>query len=144
MPPLSGKWNDNARLLLDTHTWVWAAAAPDHLGKKTRALLVQRKTERLVSAVSVLEIARLSADGHLVFALATAAWIEQASRILLLEHLPVTSDIAVEAYALPAPFHRDPADRLLVATTRLLNLTLLTADERILQYRSVRALDCRK
>jgi PIN domain nuclease of toxin-antitoxin system len=132
------------RLLLDTHTWVWAAAEPDRLGKKTRAMLIQQKTERLVSAVSVLEIARLNANGHMVLSLATAAWIEQASKILLLDHLSVTSDIAIEAYALPAPFHRDPADRLLVATTRLLNLTLLTADERILQYRFVRALDCRK
>jgi PIN domain nuclease of toxin-antitoxin system len=132
------------RLLLDTHVWLWAATQPENLGKKTRAVLVDQKTDRLVSAVSVLEIARLNAGGQVVLSTPTARWIEESSKILMLDHLPITTDIAVEAYSLAPLFHRDPADRLLVATARIHNLLLVTADERILRYHPVRTTDCRK
>jgi len=56
----------------------------------------------------------------------------------------VSHEIAMEAYALPEPFHKDPADRLLVAACRWQVLTLLTADERILAYRGVRSRDARR
>jgi len=132
------------RLLLDTHVWLWAATHPENLGKRTRAVLVDRKTDRLVSTASVLEIARLNASGQVVLSMPAARWIDESSKILILDHLPITTDIAIEAYSLPAPFHRDPADRLLVATARIHNLVVITADERILRYRPVRSTDCRK
>lgn len=50
----------------------------------------------------------------------------------------------IEAYKLPGRFHKDPADRLLVATARINDLTLVSADERILAYRAVRTLDARR
>jgi len=56
----------------------------------------------------------------------------------------VSHEMASEAYALPQPFHKDPADRLLVAASRCHDLTLLTADERILTYRGVRSRDARR
>jgi PIN domain nuclease of toxin-antitoxin system len=52
--------------------------------------------------------------------------------------------VAAEAYALPGQFHADPADRILVATARLRGLRLMTVDERILEYASVRSIDARK
>jgi PIN domain nuclease of toxin-antitoxin system len=132
------------RLLLDTHVWLWAATQPENLGKKTRVLLVDEKTDRLVSAASVLEITRLNAAGQVVLSTPAARWVEESSKILMLDHLPITTDIAIEAYSLPPAFHRDPADRLLVSTARIHNLVLVTADERILRYRPVRSTDCRK
>jgi len=56
----------------------------------------------------------------------------------------LTHEMAIEAYALPGAFHRDPADRVLVAAARLQGWTLLTADDRILEYRDVRSLDARR
>lgn len=56
----------------------------------------------------------------------------------------VTHDIAIEAYALPPPFHRDPADRLLVAAAHRHEVALVTADERILAYRHVQTQDARR
>lgn len=56
---------------------------------------------------------------------------------------PITLRIAAEAYRLPGEFHLDPADRLLVATARIENWTLLTADRRILDYPHVRSVDAR-
>ena len=47
---------------------------------------------------------------------------------------------AIEAYALPEPFHQDPADRLLLAAARVHDLRIATADSRILQYGSVASL----
>lgn len=132
------------RLLLDTHVWLWAATQPEKLGRKTRSVLVDPKTDRLVSAASVLEIARLVAGGQILLSTPARKWIDESTHILLLGHLPITADIAIEAYLLPASFHRDPADRLLVATARIHNLVVVTADERILGYHSVRSMDCRK
>jgi PIN domain nuclease of toxin-antitoxin system len=114
------------------------------LGRKTRAALIDQKNDRLVSATSVLEIARLNAGGQIILSTSAQRWIEESANLLMLGHLAVTTDVAIEAYSLPIPFHRDPADRLLVATARMHNLVLLTADERILRYHSVRKMDCRR
>lgn len=130
-------------LLLDTHVWLWAAEAPEHLGRKTKNLLVKTGQDRSVSAISAFEIARLCANGQVILSIGLVPWIESSTEDLLLQHLPVTYSIAVEAYALPEPFHRDPADRLLVSTARIHQCTLLTADERLLRYKHVEALDCR-
>lgn len=51
---------------------------------------------------------------------------------------------SIEAYKLPGRFHKDPADRILVSTARMNDLTLVTADERMLAYRAVRTLDARR
>ena len=129
-------------LLLDTHVWVWAVEAPEKLGRRTKALLQKSNNDRLVSAISVLEIARLCADESIIFSISPKTWIEASARELQLHHISVEYPVAIEAYALPDPFHRDPVDRILVATARLHQATLLTADERILAYPHVRTEDC--
>jgi PIN domain nuclease of toxin-antitoxin system len=132
------------RVLLDTHAWLWAAADASRLGKRAGAILIDNKTERLISVALALEIARLAAGGEIILSMAPSAWIAQSAKLLLLDQLDITNETAIEAYALPEPFHRDPADRLLVAAARVHNLILFTADERILRYRHVRSMDCRK
>jgi PIN domain nuclease of toxin-antitoxin system len=130
-------------LLLDTHVWLWAVEAPEKLGRRTKALLQKSNNDRLVSAISVLEIARLCANQTIIFSIGPKTWIEVSARELQLRHVSVEYPIAIEAYALPDPFQRDPVDRILVATARLHQATLLTADERILAYPHVRTEDCR-
>ena len=58
--------------------------------------------------------------------------------------MEISHGLAVESYRLPEPFHRDPADRLLVATARLEDVVILTADDPILAHPHVRAVDARK
>jgi PIN domain nuclease of toxin-antitoxin system len=130
-------------LLLDTHVWLWAVEAPEKLGRRTKALLLNSGNDRFVSAVSALEIARLCLDERLIFSVSPKTWIEDSARDLHLQHVDVGYAIALEAYTLPDPFHRDPVDRILVATARSYQATLLTADERILVYSHVRTRDCR-
>ena len=70
--------------------------------------------------------------------------MEQCRNLFNALEAALSSKIAAEAYRLPGEFHRDPADRILVATARLESWTLLTADRRILDYPHVRTKDARK
>lgn len=129
--------------LLDTHVWIWTQEQPDCIGPVSRALLETTPEELCVSAVSSLEIARLVAGGLLELKGRLDRWVRTAMDTIEARGLDVDHQIAIEAYKLPGRFHKDPADRLLVATARVRDMTLVTADERILDYRSVRTLDAR-
>jgi PIN domain nuclease of toxin-antitoxin system len=130
--------------LLDTHVWIWTQEQPDAIGTKARALLEKTSDELCVSPVSSLEIARLVSGGLLELKGRLDRWIRTAIDTIEARSIDVDHRIAVEAYALPGRFHKDPADRMLVATARIHDLTLVTADERILAYRAVRTLDARR
>ncbi len=131
-------------LLLDTHVWLWAVEAPEKLGRRTKALLLKAGNDRLVSAISALEIARLCLDERVILSVSLNMWMEDSARDLRFQQVNVDFAIALEAYSLPDSFHRDPADRVLVATARTYQATLLTADERILAYKHARTEDCRR
>lgn len=117
------------RLLLDTHIWLWSVASPDRLTPKVRRALARPGHELWLSPVSTWELVlllqkkRISIDGHL------EAWLPKAQGPL--REALLTHDIAAAAADFPLP-HGDPADRLLVATARVLHLTLVTADEQII------------
>lgn len=132
------------KLLLDTHVWIWSQEDPDRLGTQAKRLLLAAEHESHVSTISTLELARLVAAGAVTVAIALREWVERALRAIQARTVLITHEIAMEAYALPEPFHKDPADRLLVAAARCHELTLLTADERILTYRGVRSRDARR
>jgi PIN domain nuclease of toxin-antitoxin system len=132
------------KLLLDTHVWVWSQEDPDRLGPQTKRLLVGAEHENHVCTISTLELARLAATGAVSVSIALRDWVERALRALQARTVQVSHEIALEAYALPTPFHKDPADRLLVAASRCHQLTLLTADQRILTYAGVRSRDARR
>ena len=132
------------KLLLDTHVWVWSQEDPERLGPRAKRLLLGAEHENHVCTISTLESARLVAAGAVGVSIALREWVERALHAIRAQTVSVSHEIALEAYALPEPFHKDPADRLLVAACRLHELTLLTADERILAYRDVRSRDARR
>lgn len=136
--------NEPVNLLLDTHVWVWAIEAPERLGPKTRKALLDPAVPSAVCCVSVLEIARLIFGGHLLLEIPLAVWLEQSLKDLRADSFPVTHEIALEAYRLPAPFQKDPADRQIVACARVHGLRVVTADDRILRWEHVASLDARK
>ena len=131
-------------LLLDTHVWIWTQESPETLGPVARGALAAEENRLLVSPVSSLELAQLSWAGRLTLAGRLQTWISESLQALLAETTPLSHEIAVGAYDLPGEFHRDPADRILVATARILDLTLVTADSRILAYPHVMAMDARE
>ncbi|MFN5756857.1 MAG: type II toxin-antitoxin system VapC family toxin [Planctomycetia bacterium] len=130
--------------LLDTHVWIWTQEQPDAIGPEARTLLETTSDELCVCAVSSLEIARLVAGGLLELKGSLDRWVRTALDTLEARSIDIDHRIAIEAYKLPGRFHKDPADRMLVATARINGLTLVTADERILSYRAVRTLDARR
>lgn len=130
--------------LLDTHVWIWTQEQPDAIGAKARAMLETTSEELCVSAVSSLEIARLVSGGLLELKGSLDRWVRFAVDSIEARSIDVDHRVSIEAYKLPGRFHKDPADRMLVATARINDLTLVTADERILAYRSVRSLDARR
>jgi len=128
-------------LLLDTHVLVWAESLDERLGPVARGMLLDPSNALWVSPVSSLELARLIALGRLSLRKPLGEWIAGARRHLGFEDAPFTHTVALGCYELPGSFHKDPADRMLVATARQLGCTLLTADERILRYAAVKSAD---
>lgn len=115
------------RVLVDTHTLLWADTEPERLPAKVRALLESFSNEVLVSAASAWEIATKVRIGKLPQAAAFSA--EMAKRIALLgfQPLDVTLEHALRAGQLPGP-HRDPFDRMLIAQAQAENLPLVSND----------------
>ncbi len=130
--------------LLDTHVWIWTQEEPDAIGPASRSTLETTTEDLCISAVSSLEIARLVTGRLLELQGSLDRWVRSAVDSIEARSIDIDHRVAIEAYKLPGRFHKDPADRILVATARLHDLTLVTADERILAYRPVRTLDARK
>jgi len=132
------------RLLLDTHVWVWSQECPEKLGRRTRGLLMLSKNRSCICTISTLEVARLLHHGAISLSMPLEDWVRRSLIELDAETIPVTHETVIEAYSLPGEFHADPADRLLVATGRHLGMTLITADDRILDYPHARSHDARR
>jgi PIN domain nuclease of toxin-antitoxin system len=130
--------------LLDTHIWIWSQENPEQLGQKSRRELTDISRERFVSTISTLEIARLIHLGLLRLRHRFAEWKQFSLAELNAATLDLNHEIAWEAYNLPGRFHNDPADRVLVATARIANLTLITADDLILRYPHVKTLAAKR
>ncbi len=120
------------KLLLDTHIWLWALLEPERLTPAVRAALESADNELWLSPISVWEALVLAERGRLVPSAPAAEWIQQMVRAIPRREAPLTHDIAVASRRL-ALSHQDPADRFLAATAAVLGLTLVTADERLLQ-----------
>lgn len=131
------------RILLDTHVWLWSQEEPERFGKEARSMILSEGTTLFISSVSSLEIARLAWGGRLTLAGQLRTWVQETLQSLHAEPIPVTNEIALAAYELPGEFHRDPADRILAATAVVHDLTLMTADDRILAYPHLLSCDVR-
>ena len=131
-------------LLLDTHVLVWAESSEARLGPRTRALLLDPANTLLVSPVTALELSRLIALSRLALRKSLQDWFSTARRNLGFLDAPLSASAAIDTYQLPPGFHKDPADRMLVATARELGCPLLTADDLILAYPHVQSLDARE
>ena len=87
-----------------------------------------------VSAISVWEVAMLEARGRLTFSVECRDWVERALQAPGLQFVALSPAIAIDSTRLPGAIHSDPADRILVATARALNGTLITRDRALLDY----------
>jgi PIN domain nuclease of toxin-antitoxin system len=135
-------------LLLDTHVWIWSVEGDTRrVGRRTRQLLAKAEADDAirVSPLSVFEVAALHTAGRLRLGVPRERWIDHALAAGGVRLAPFSAGIATDAGAITRDALADPIDRLLVASARQLDATLLTSDRRILDYatktRNVRAQD---
>lgn len=115
-------------LLLDTHIWLWSLLEPGKVGRHLQREFQQSSNQLWLSPVSVWEATVLQRKGRLVIPGDPVKWFERA--LTGLHEAPLNYEMALLAEQLP--LHADPADRFLAATAKVLGLTLVTADRRLL------------
>lgn len=122
-------------IVLDTHIWVWWVNGSAELTAGQRQALQAHIGAGLgVSIISCWEVAKLVERGRLQLTLPVERWLERALALPGVRLLELTPRIVVESTQLPGEFHRDPADQLIVATARIYDVPLLTADGKVLAY----------
>ncbi len=125
-------------ILLDTHVVIWLAQDYQRISPAARAAIEDTRDEDrgvAVADITLVEIARLASHGRVnLIPNAETVLSEVEHRFVI---LPITSKIALQAFALPANYPKDPVDRILGATALVEGLTLVTADAKIRNSRAV-------
>ena len=124
------------KLLLDTHIWLWSLRDPKRLGKHTLRELTTETNELWLSPISTWEALTLNFKSRIELPVDLTEWLKLATAGT--HEAPLTHEIALLARQLP--LHQDPADRILAATAEILDLTLVTADERLLGLGTIRTM----
>ena len=127
------------KLLLDTHIWVWSRLAPHRVTASVAKAIEDPENELWLSPLSIWELSNLVAKGRVVLDRGVEDWVATAMSKVPLREAPVTYEVALETRRVQLP-HRDPVDRFLVATARVFDLVLVTADERLLNAKGIRTL----
>ncbi|HYL36072.1 MAG TPA: type II toxin-antitoxin system VapC family toxin [Bryobacteraceae bacterium] len=118
------------KLLLDTHIWVRSQLNPERLSHRVTRAINDPRNELRISPISTWEIVLLCERGRLKLDGGPEAWIQNALTVAPLREAPLTHEIASATRSIGLP-HRDPGDRLLVATPLVHGLTLVTADRNL-------------
>jgi len=125
------------RLLLDTHTFIWAATLDERLSSKARDLLLNTDNELFLSTASVWEMTIKASIGKLILKQPIEQTINEQIQINGLCILNIESAHTLAVASLPW-HHRDPFDRLLVCQSKLENLTILGCDTTMDAYSASR------
>ena len=128
-------------LLLDTHIWLWSHADPERLTKRVAAALADESNQLWLSPISIWEFLLLAERGRVRVKDGTAPsdWVEAALSRAPVHEAPLNREVAIRSRSVRLD-HEDPADRFLAATADVYELTLVTADERLLRGKGFRTL----
>jgi PIN domain nuclease of toxin-antitoxin system len=120
-------------VLLDTHVWIWWVLGQEDLPRRQRSRLdaLAMRAPPLVSDVSLWEAQMIFARKRLSLEIPFDRWLYRATRPSLVTMTRITPAIALCLNELPADFHADPADRIIVATALTAGVPLLTYDRKI-------------
>ena len=125
-------------LLLDTHALIWLATDLSQLTETAKAAIRFHARELHISAVSALEISLLTKCGKLEWGKRPLSRFERALGHHCIKTVPIDAGIAWASGQLPA-LHRDPFDRIIIATAMAHGMTILTKDRTIPTYPKVKA-----
>ena len=124
-------------ILLDTHIFIWWIDDSLRLSQRHRQIIEERQDEGLsISIYSCWEIAKLVEYGKLELKFPLEDWLEIALSHPNLRAIDLTIPIIIKSTRLSG-FHKDPADQIIVATSIVLGIPLLTADNKIIAYPDV-------
>jgi len=119
------------KLLLDTHIWLWALLEPERLSAPVRDALQSPENELWLSPISVWEATLLAERGRLVVTSDVQLWVRGLLAALPRREAPLTFEVASMSRRLELAYE-DPADRFIAASACVHDLTLVTADARLL------------
>jgi PIN domain nuclease of toxin-antitoxin system len=129
-------------IIIDTHVWLWLLHDPSQLSNAARAQIEVEEAQNgiLVSAISVWEIAVKSSLGKLALPLPIEDWYALAKSHSGIVIEALNPEDAISSTQLPGDFHKDPADRIIVAMARRYDVPLITCDNNILRYPHVKTI----
>jgi PIN domain nuclease of toxin-antitoxin system len=127
------------RLLLDTHIWLWYYTSPEKLTSEVARELANPANDRFLSPVSIWETIILLEKRRVNLRQDFGEWFKQSVADMELLEAPLHWRVAQEL-RLTMLSHRDPADRFLVATAKVYDLTLVTADESLMSVQGLSVL----
>jgi PIN domain nuclease of toxin-antitoxin system len=128
--------------LLDTHVWLWHLRGDEVLSQEARKLIDGAVEDCWLSPISVWETGILQDRGKIRLKGDYRSWFEESQRSLPLRTAPLSSEVAMVSLEIELP-HRDPADRFIAATSKVYDLTLITADRRLLDCTEIETLAAR-
>lgn len=130
-------------IVLDTHALIWWVNGESKLSqpaKKAISKELKNDGELLISSITTWEISMLVNKGRLSLSMDLADWVATTAAIEGVRYIPVDNDVAMHSVDMPGEFHPDPADRMITALARQFNVPLVTADQRIRQYKFVKTI----
>ena len=129
-------------IVIDTHILIWWVSDDKKLSNAAKKIIKKTliDSEVIISSISVWEISMLIEKERLVISMDIESWINEVSSIEGVHFMPVDNEIGIKSTKLPGDFHKDPADRIIVATARKLAVALVTADEKIIKYPYVKTI----
>jgi PIN domain nuclease of toxin-antitoxin system len=128
-------------LLLDTHIWLWSHAEPERLTKRVLAALADDRNQLWLSPISIWEFLLLAERGRVRVREGSTPpdWVEAALSRVPMHDATLSREVAIRSRSVRLE-HDDPADRFLAATADVYELTLVTADDRMLRGKGFRTL----
>ena len=141
---MSGRLLLSESFLLDTHVWfrLQTTSGPFRPGVLETLTRAAELDALFVSPISVWELAMLARDGYIEFPGGVGRWVDDALLTPGLRLLPYAPAAAIESVFLPEPMHKDPSDRILVASAKVEGMTLVTSDRAMLKFARSSGLRC--
>ena len=124
------------RLLLDTHIILWSSAKPDNLTQGIKDELENDSNELWFSPISIWEIILLAEKRRIAIGSDIVKAVRDILHTIPMKEAAINSEVAIQSRNVNLP-HQDPADRFLAATAEVYELTLVTADARIIDADAV-------
>lgn len=131
----SNEYADLEKLTLDTHVLIWYAEGINL--SQSQVDLIEKAREKgclYISAISIWEITLLASKGRIALSIHLEEWINQLLSTPGLNVIDLSIPILVQSCELLNYPHKDPADRLIIASSRSINSHLMTFDQKIIDY----------